>query len=160
MSRINAPDPVKVVAAFVCIASLAAGLACFLAERSSSGIDKRGHIGSFTEGRKRIHINSMTGPMPSDLRSRDYFSMSDSGHQAFVNNSFYGSDGTMLFLGTWRTCPYPDSSPAVVDKEDWWLCKSRNARRHPLLFVIVATDQVGVYLPWGEKFVPLKEANK
>lgn len=108
-------------------------------------------VGSTSEDRKQIWIEALTTPKRHDLSWRVGFQLRDPGHQEFVNQMFKRSGGSMIYLGTWHTHSESKPAPSNTDKHDWRACLRRNMDR-PLVFVIVGTEEVRLYVRWGQRF--------
>lgn len=113
-------------------------------------------IGWTTETTKVQHIDHVTEPMLGDQRSRYQFELRDPGHQRKVDEAYRQSNSTMIYLGTWHTHPEAKPTPSGLDKSDWRQCLQRNLDRS-LVFVIVGTESVRVFVPWGSWFKRLRE---
>ena len=111
-------------------------------------------IGGFDTKSKHFLIESITLPLPMDVRKRMFFTMQDKGHQKAVDTAFKASGGKHIYLGTWHTHPELRPSPSEVDLEDWIACIKRNDGRQ-LFFVIVGTEEIRVFVCTNNQFKPI-----
>lgn len=112
-------------------------------------------VGTTSPDRKEMWIEAVTTPKRLDVRWRTGFRLLDPGHQEIVNEMFTNSKGSMIYLGTWHTHPEAKPEPSDIDKSDWQACHRRNWDR-PLAFIIVGTEEVRVYVRWGQRFRRLR----
>ena len=114
-------------------------------------------VGTTSDDRREVWIESVTTPMAQDQRSRASYKLRDPGHQRRVRGEFFSTHGQAIYLGTWHTHPEPLPTPSRIDRNDWCRCLRRNPGR-PLAFVIVGTDTISVFVRAGCRFRPLTAA--
>ena len=113
-------------------------------------------MGTTSVDRREILIESVTTPMARDRRTRFSFALRDPGHQGAVCGVFAGSGGQAIYLGTWHTHPEPKPAPSRIDRNDWSACLRANQGR-PLVFVLVGTEKIRVFVRARWRFRPLTE---
>jgi len=113
-------------------------------------------VGSIDSDLSRIWIEHITTPKLKDKRNRYGFELLDPYHQKFIDKKYKKSNGELIYLGTWHTHPESVPTPSVIDKKDWNLCVDRNKTFPKLIFGIVGTDQINLFLKHGNKFVKMK----
>lgn len=113
-------------------------------------------IGTTSVDRQEIGIERVTAPMPQDRRTRFSFALRDPGHQQAVCAQFGASGGRSIYLGTWHTHPEPVPKPSRIDRRDWRR-RLRANRGRPLVFVLVGTVQVRVFVRRRCRFRLLSE---
>ena len=111
-------------------------------------------MGTTSVDRREAWIQSVTTPMARDRRTRLAFALRDSGHQRAVRRKFARSGGRTIYLGTWHTHPERTPTPSRIDRDDWLACLRANPGR-PLIFVLVGTGQVRVFVRAGRRFTSL-----
>ena len=112
-------------------------------------------VGRTSTDMRKVWVQAATKPMVSDVRARYSFQLCDTGHQRFVNEAFLRSGGSLVYLGTWHTHPEARPEPSSVDRADWRRCIQRN-RRRPLVFAILGTERLSVFVGCGRWFVRLR----
>ena len=116
-------------------------------------------MGTTSVDRQHIWIEAVTTPMPRDWRSRFSFALRDPGHQRAVCRMFASSDSKAIYLGTWHTHPEPVPEPSDTDLSDWVACLQAN-RGRPLVFVLVGTERVSVFVRSRGRFRTLRQECK
>lgn len=112
-------------------------------------------IGTTSIDRRQIWIEAITTPMQRDRSSRSTFALRDPGHQRAVNRRFTSSESCAIYLGTWHTHPEPLPAPSRTDLKDWVTCLHAN-RGRPLVFVLVGTEDVRVFVRTRGRFKLLR----
>ncbi|MCY4439783.1 MAG: Mov34/MPN/PAD-1 family protein [Deltaproteobacteria bacterium] len=112
-------------------------------------------MGTTSVDRREIWIETVTTPMAHDRRSRFCFALRDPGHQLAVHEKFASSGGRGIYLGTWHTHPEPIPKPSKIDRTDWGTCLRAN-RERPLVFVLVGTEEIRVFVRASGRFRPLR----
>jgi len=92
-----------------------------------------------------IEIVETSFPLALDVRRRNSFERKDPGHQAFSDNHWEASGGTMNYVGEWHTHPEVKPSPSNLDRSEWNKLKKRY--EDPLVFLIAGTSHW--YLEFG-----------
>ena len=113
-------------------------------------------IGTVSPEGNSVWLELATRPKPLDVRRRSSFKMVDPGHARIVQMSFAQSQQTRIYLGTWHTHPTMNAKPSLIDRNDWHRCVRRNPNR-PLVFAIVGTAEVSLYVKANGRFRILKE---
>lgn len=112
-------------------------------------------VGSTSVDFKEIWLESITSPLPKDCRGRTFFFLKDKGHQRFVDCVFDKSGGTQRLIGTWHTHPEKTPTPSSDDCRGWNKLIRKNPDFSPLIFAIIGTCEISVFLKRGRKFVKL-----
>ncbi|UOH74194.1 Mov34/MPN/PAD-1 family protein [Acinetobacter schindleri] len=97
-------------------------------------------------------IESVTVPMPKDIRRRYSFIMKDPKHQQTVDRAYIDSNGTSVYLGTWHSHPQAVPVPSHIDYQDWQSCLKRNPDRN-LFFIIIGLEQIRIVIHMNGKFI-------
>ena len=112
-------------------------------------------VGSTSIDFESYTVESISPPLPKDLRGRTFFFLKDKGHQKFVNQLFKESEGTQRLLGAWHTHPEKNPSPSSSDYKGWNKLIKKNPDFSPLIFVIVGTSNMSLFTKRGKKFIKL-----
>lgn len=112
-------------------------------------------VGSTSVDFKEVWVESISESLPKDRRGRAFFFLRDKGHQKFVDRMFGQSGGTKRLLGSWHTHPEKSPSPSSADYRGWNKLIKRNPDFAPLIFVIVGTCEINLFIKRGRKFVKL-----
>lgn len=112
-------------------------------------------IGSTSVDFEEVYIESITEPLPKDRRGRACFFLRDKGHQKFVDRVFKESRGTKRLVGAWHTHPEKNPSPSSADYRGWNRLIKHNPDFAPLVFIIVGTREVAMFMKKGRKFVKI-----
>lgn len=102
-------------------------------------------IGTTSIDRTRVWIELVSTPKPLDKCWRSGFRMRDPGHERLVRTMHKRSQRTRIYLGTWHTHPAVLPAPSALDRRDWTECLRMNPGR-PLVFVVVGTEQIGMFV--------------
>lgn len=102
-------------------------------------------IGTTSIDRTQVWIEVVSTPRPLDTRWRFGFRMRDPGHERLVRTMHKRSCRTRIYLGTWHTHPALLPAPSRLDRRDWTKCLRMNPSR-PLVFVVVGTEQIGIFV--------------
>lgn len=109
-------------------------------------------IGTKDMSTNHYSIESVTAPMPEDIRTKYSFIMKDSTHQQTVDRAYLDSNGTSIYLGTWHSHPQAIPVPSLVDYRDWQRCLKSNPDRN-LFFIIIGIEQIKIVTYMNDKFV-------
>jgi integrative and conjugative element protein (TIGR02256 family) len=93
---------------------------------------------------ERYSLVEITVPQKRDRCSRMSFTLRDPEHQRIVDRLYEGSEGQLVYFGTWHTHPekYPHAS--YTDIRDWKQCTLRNPGQR-LFFIIIGTEKNAIY---------------
>ena len=76
-------------------------------------------LGRYLRDGHDLIVDTVTTPMPSDIRTRFTFERGAEGHQEFVTQQWEASGGTCVVLGDWHTHAEPYPHPSDVDLANW-----------------------------------------
>ena len=99
-------------------------------------------LGRHIRSSQEIIIDTVTTPLPGDLRSRFQFHRSRRRHQEAIDRAWADSNGTCTYLGEWHTHPEPDPRPSVVDWLGWLRKLLMDQFSDSIFFVVVGTAEV------------------
>lgn len=102
-------------------------------------------IGRVLEQSNNVIVDIVTEPCTFDRQKRFSFFRSNA-HQNTLNEMWKKSNGTLNYLGEWHTHPEKDPTPSNIDFSNWYKkLKAKNIESTHLYFIIIGTEQIGVW---------------
>lgn len=93
-----------------------------------------------------VVVDEITGPQPTDRRSRFAFFRSRR-HEVIARERWQAEANTLAYLGLWHTHPEDSPTPSSVDKDDWARAVAGDVYEGPrLFFPIVGRKEIRVWV--------------
>jgi len=103
-------------------------------------------LGRILTGGKDVVIDYVTGPSPSDYRSRSRFTRQVEPTQTIIRRVWEHSQGTCIYLGEWHTHPSELAQPSNFDLHSWAKhVHLSQFSRDFLLFSIISVEELCVW---------------
>jgi integrative and conjugative element protein (TIGR02256 family) len=108
-------------------------------------------LGRLIVGTADIVVDEVIGPLAEDRRSRFTFFRPKKQTQQIVDQAWYSSCGTKIYLGDWHTHPEDIPNPSAQDLRNWkQICEAAVFEQESLLFLIAGRVSVRIWeLPKG-----------
>jgi integrative and conjugative element protein (TIGR02256 family) len=93
-----------------------------------------------------IVIDEATTPLSTDKRGRFFFFRGRKEAQKLINDVWFKSGATRIYLGEWHTHPEDDPTPSGEDLDNWRRIVSKAIyEQESLLFVIVGRNKTRLW---------------
>ncbi len=102
-------------------------------------------LGRHILGTGDIIVDTVTAPMPGDLRSPFRFFRARLHHQEVIDRVWRESGGTCTYLGEWHTHSELCPSPSLLDRSGWQRKLLVDRFTEPIFFVIVGISETRVW---------------
>lgn len=116
--------------------------------------------GTLLPAEKRILVTDITEPQKKDIRSNFTFRRSEFGHQETMDRLWEESQHKKTYLGEWHTHNQRIPQPSCVDRRNWMKISQRKQNSDWLFFVIIGTEQIGIWTILNGKIAQMDELDK
>lgn len=114
-------------------------------------------VGLLNPAHNSILITDITEPYSTDKRTRYRFQRMENGHQEAMNQLWEQSNFKKTYLGEWHTHKQEKPQPSNIDVRNWIRISNKNSNNsEKLFFIIVGTEEIGVWMVLHGKVIKLK----
>lgn len=114
-------------------------------------------VGMLNPVRNSIKITDITEPYSQDKRTRYRFQRMEKGHQEAMNQLWEKSKFKKTYLGEWHTHNQEVPQPSCIDIRNWIKISNKNNNNsEKLIFIIVGTKEIGVWMVSSEDVIRLE----
>lgn len=124
---------------------------CYHFDNESGGII----VGTLNSGGKEIIVTDVTEPQKKDSSSSIRFKRDEYGHQEIMDQLWEESDYIKTYLGEWHTHNERIPKPSFIDRRNWINISKRKQNSSWLFFIIVGTQELGVWAIEDKKIVKM-----
>lgn len=116
-------------------------------------------VGTLEPNNNRVVATDITEPQEGDSCLRYRFNRTQIGHQEIMDNLWEQSKNTKSYIGEWHTHNQSIPQPSNIDFNNWLKISNRKHNSDWLFFIIVGTEQIGVWTISNEKIVKMISYN-
>lgn len=116
--------------------------------------------GQLNPAENQILATDITEPCEKDKCSAFSFKRSECGHQKIMNDLWERSGHTKTYLGEWHTHNQKSPQPSYIDIRNWIHISKRQQNSRWLFFIIVGTEEIGVWNVENGKVIKMVNDNK
>jgi hypothetical protein len=102
-------------------------------------------IGILNPAEKQIIATDLTEPQAKDRCTAVMYKRSEYGHQERMDKLWEESGYVKTYLGEWHTHNQRIPQPSFTDRRNWMQISRRKQNSEWLFFLIVGTEQIGVW---------------
>ena len=127
-------------------------------EKHTFRIERGGIIAGIIEPAKtQITLTDFTEPQKRDICLPCFYKRAAYGHQEIMDRLWEESQYTKTYLGEWHTHNQRSPQPSNIDAQNWIRISKRNHNSEWLFFLIVGTEQLGVWTVFDDKIVRMAQ---
>lgn len=112
-------------------------------------------VGHEMRSTSNLIIDFATVPMKGDRRKRTRFYRESPLHIDAYNELYTDSGGTDAYFGEWHTHPEKTPDYSSMDCSNWKKIYKELPDKHPLYFIIVGIDSIGIWMLQDVEHKPL-----
>lgn len=102
-------------------------------------------VGKLNPAEKQVIATDITEPQKEDKCTKNTYKRAECGHQEIMDNLWKESGFVKTYIGEWHTHNQRMPHPSWIDRRNWLQISKRKQNSEWLLFVIVGTEQIGVW---------------
>jgi hypothetical protein len=115
-------------------------------------------VGKLNPAEKQVIATDITEPQQKDKCTKNTYKRAEYGHQEIMDNLWKESEYVKTYIGEWHTHNQRVPHPSWIDQRNWLQISKRRQNSIWLFFVIVGTEQLGVWTVIEGKIVKLEIA--
>ncbi len=115
-------------------------------------------VGKLNPAKKQVIATDITVPQKEDKCTKNRYIRAELGHQEIMDNLWKESGFAKTYIGEWHTHNQRVPQPSWIDRRNWLQISKRRQNSIWLFFVIVGTEQLGVWTVIEGKIVKLEIA--
>lgn len=116
--------------------------------------------GTLLPAEKKIIVTDITEPQKKDIRNIFAFKRSEFGHQEIMDRLWEDSQHKKTYLGEWHTHNQRIPQPSHIDRRNWIKISQRKQNSEWLFFVIIGTEQIGIWSILDGEIVQMNRVDK
>lgn len=116
--------------------------------------------GTLLPAEKKILVTDITEPQQKDIRSIFAFKRSEFGHQEIMDRLWEESQHKKTYLGEWHTHNQRIPQPSCIDRRNWTKISHRKQNSEWLFFIIIGTEQIGIWTISDGKIIQMIKVDK
>lgn len=113
-------------------------------------------VGTLNPAHNSIMITDITEPYSEDKQTRYGFKRMEKGHQDAMNLFWEQSNFKKTYLGEWHTHKQKNPQASNTDVGNWIKISNRNNNSERLFFIIVGTEEIGVWMVLHNNVIKLQ----
>lgn len=117
-------------------------------------------IGILNPAENQIIATDLTEPQEQDKCTAGTYKRSEYGHQEIMDKLWEESQYFKTYLGEWHTHNQRIPQPSLIDRRNWMKISKRKQNSEWIFFLIVGTEQIGVWTISNGEIVQLELRNK
>lgn len=117
-------------------------------------------VGKLNPAEKQVIATNITEPQKEDKCTKNAYKRAGYGHQEIMDNLWKESGFAKTYIGEWHTHNESVPHPSWVDRRNWLQISKRKQNSTWLFFVIVGTEQIGVWSVLDGKIVKMEVHDK
>lgn len=102
-------------------------------------------VGKLNPSDNQIIVTDITEPQRKDKCSAFTYKRAEYAHQKIMDKLWKESQHTKTYIGEWHTHNQPIPQPSFVDIKNWIKISMRKQNSNWLFFIIVGTEQIGIW---------------
>lgn len=116
-------------------------------------------VGKLNPAEKQVIATDITVPQIADKCTKNRYIRAELGHQEIMDNLWKESGFVKTYIGEWHTHNQRVPQPSWIDRRNWLQISKRKQNSAWLFFVIVGTEQIGVWGVRDGKIVKMETHN-
>ncbi|MCO5388554.1 MAG: Mov34/MPN/PAD-1 family protein [Desulfosporosinus sp.] len=116
-------------------------------------------VGILNPAKKMIIATDVSEPQKKDRCSAFAYRRAEFGHQEIMDKLWEESQHTKTYLGEWHTHNQRIPLPSFTDRRNWLEISRRKQNSDWLFFVIVGTEQIGIWTIASGKIVQMTKVD-
>lgn len=117
-------------------------------------------VGVLKPAENMIIATDVTEPQKKDKCDTFTYKRAEYGHQDIMDKLWDESQHAKTYLGEWHTHNQRIPHPSFVDRRNWMEISKRKQNSDWLFFVIIGTEQIGIWTIANEKIVRMALMDK